>query len=233
MVIAFIVAILIIASIIASAKLVAESKRESKIDNNQKQNQDKGFYSDRTVTTIDSKYAISIDSENEQWCFYNVSLDDSRIMDYGELLDFEIIEDNDTIIQGRTGSALVGGALLGTTGSIAGAARSRKTHGVCTKLDIKIIVDDVYDSCIYFPLISSPIEKTSNAYQTIYNKALEFESILRIILSHQRDDEARNTASPSVSENTKNQLKELKEMLDDGLITQEDYEQKKKQILGL
>ena len=31
----------------------------------------------------------------------------------------------------------------------------------------------------------------------------------------------------------KEQLQELKEMLDDGLITQEDFEQKKKQILGL
>ena len=29
------------------------------------------------------------------------------------------------------------------------------------------------------------------------------------------------------------QLKELKMLLDNGLITQEDYEQKKKQILGL
>lgn len=32
---------------------------------------------------------------------------------------------------------------------------------------------------------------------------------------------------------TEDQLQELKEMLDDGLITQEDFEQKKKQILGL
>jgi hypothetical protein len=32
---------------------------------------------------------------------------------------------------------------------------------------------------------------------------------------------------------SKEQLRELKEMLDEGLITQEDFEQKKKQILGL
>ena len=35
------------------------------------------------------------------------------------------------------------------------------------------------------------------------------------------------------TKSTKEQLQELKEMLDDGLITQEDFEQKKKQILGL
>ena len=37
----------------------------------------------------------------------------------------------------------------------------------------------------------------------------------------------------STSKSKKEQLQELKEMLDDGLITQEDFEQKKKQILGL
>lgn len=31
----------------------------------------------------------------------------------------------------------------------------------------------------------------------------------------------------------KGQIKELKDMLDEGLITQEEYEAKKKQILGL
>ena len=37
----------------------------------------------------------------------------------------------------------------------------------------------------------------------------------------------------SMNKSNKEQLQELKEMLDDGLITQEDFEQKKKQILGL
>ena len=36
-----------------------------------------------------------------------------------------------------------------------------------------------------------------------------------------------------VNTSSKEQLQELKEMLDSGLITQEDYELKKKQILGL
>ena len=38
---------------------------------------------------------------------------------------------------------------------------------------------------------------------------------------------------PIEMKSNKEQLQELKEMLDDGLITQEDFEQKKKQILGL
>ena len=37
----------------------------------------------------------------------------------------------------------------------------------------------------------------------------------------------------STKTSSKEQMQELKEMLDDGLITQEDYEQKKKQIIGL
>ena len=37
----------------------------------------------------------------------------------------------------------------------------------------------------------------------------------------------------SQARSNKEELQELKEMLDDGLITQEDFDQKKKQILGL
>ena len=44
---------------------------------------------------------------------------------------------------------------------------------------------------------------------------------------------AKQEAGALTAKTSKEQLQELKEMLDDGLITQEDYEQKKKQILGL
>lgn len=46
------------------------------------------------------------------------------------------------------------------------------------------------------------------------------------------DDKPTGITSPSDT-SVKDQLKELKEMLDEGLITQEDYDAKKQQLLGL
>ena len=49
----------------------------------------------------------------------------------------------------------------------------------------------------------------------------------------EQSSSVKHVENNSIQTSNKVQLQELKEMLDDGLITQEDYEQKKKQILGL
>ena len=46
---------------------------------------------------------------------------------------------------------------------------------------------------------------------------------------HMQEEYWNNKASTTIKE----ELQELKELLDEGLITEEDYEQKKKQIIGL
>ena len=43
----------------------------------------------------------------------------------------------------------------------------------------------------------------------------------------------RNKNENSLKFNTEKQLNELKEMLDDGTITQEEYDAKRKKILGI
>lgn len=63
-------------------------------------------------------------------------------------------------------------------------------------------------------------ETTESKHATKGGRNGKSEYIRRLI----REDIARQKEE---------QLQELKEMLDDGLITQEDFEQKKKQILGL
>lgn len=74
-----------------------------------------------------------------------------------------------------------------------------------------------------------------------YKKALEFEAILKIILTNGKlsqpvkaviVNDKTDTPTTHIT-NDKERLKELKEMLDDELIAEEDFEQKKKQILGL
>ena len=58
----------------------------------------------------------------------------------------------------------------------------------------------------------------------------EFELVA---IENRTDDYELRHNECRVTTLNKEQLQELKEMLDDGLITQEDFEQKKKQILGL
>ena len=79
---------------------------------------------------------------------------------------------------------------------------------------------------------NADIDKSSLIYKIKINN-------MQLLCSHlEYAMNAKNEVSSSQEQPTstitkKEQLQELKEMLDDGLITAEDYEQKKKQILGL
>ena len=59
--------------------------------------------------------------------------------------------------------------------------------------------------------------------------------INNVFFIERTEENSDNTISPIPKKefSKKEQLEELKELLSDGLITQEDFELKKKQILGL
>lgn len=74
-------------------------------------------------------------------------------------------------------------------------------------------------------LTLAPFENDQNVFLSLKQKHKE-------IIFLEQSSTAKQEES-HVKKSNKEQLQELKEMLDDGLITQEDFEQKKKQILGL
>ena len=218
-----------------------DKQRKEKIKSNGEYLERNGFHIDKVVTSNDNKIAVYVDTKKEQWCFYNSTNNLIKILPYSHLVDFEIVENGQTIIQGRAGSTLIGEALFGGIGAVVGASRSRAINTNCTNLSIKLNVNDIHTPLISFALLNKTVEKTSADYKNAYQKALEFEAILKIILTNGKLSQPvkaviLNNENKTLNKQTtskKEQLQELKEMLDDGLITQEDFEQKKKQILGL
>ena len=108
-----------------------------------------GFNIDKVVTSIDNKNAIYVDTKNKLWCYYNWLDKNIKISPYKDLLDFEIIENGESVIQGRTGSSLLGGAVLGVAGAIAGASGSKRISSQCTELSIKIAINDTSKPYIF------------------------------------------------------------------------------------
>ena len=53
------------------------------------------------------------------------------------------------------------------------------------------------------------------------------------ILTEKKEKPKKSSATKSGKVDVKSELKKFKEMLDDGLIEQEDYDAKKKELLGL
>lgn len=148
---------------------------------------------------------------------------------------FERLEWGSTIVQktkttgnintkGRTGKTIAGAALLGPTGAIISSSGKRKskvnTKSITTTKDIgsegKLFLRNLEDNSIKEVKIFLYSSQVSNIERFIANV-------------NYRED---TTVGRSNEHSSTQQLKELKELLDLGIITQEEFESKKK-ILGI
>lgn len=156
----------------------------------------------------------------------------SQIYDYSDILAFELLEDGNLISKGGVGRAIVGGALFGDVGAIVGSNTGHRQEKICSKLQIKITVNDMRSPTVYINFIESEIEKDKAIYKQLYTQAQEVLSLLSIIVQSNQS----NTRSATESQNNLSAADEIlkfKKLLDIGVISQEEFDAKKKQLLGL
>lgn len=173
---------------------------------------------------------IYFDNDHKKYAIVKTSLTgkvvDMQIYDYSSIIDFELLEDGNSIEKGGIGRALVGGALFGGVGAIVGGNTGHKHKRTCSKLQIKITQNDISIPAIYVDFISTETKKTSSIYTTAYQFAQEAMSVLNIITN----DLNKNTTNTN---SNADEIKKFKELLDEGIITQEEFDKKKKELLGI
>lgn len=179
---------------------------------------------------------FGVDEANHLWAVSNAlvgGFKKSVPHSYDDILDFELLEDGESVIKGGLGSAAVGGFLFGGLGAIVGGATGkRKTKGKCTSLMIKITLNDMGHPTEYIKLVTSPTSKSGLIYKTAYQNAQEIISLLQVVMN-QRDTARDPVPQPENTTSIGSDLRELKALLDEGIITQTEFDLKKKQILGL
>lgn len=162
-----------------------------------------------------------------------VSIKNQYVFKYGDILDFEVIEDGTTITKGGLGKALVGGTLFGVAGAIAGGT-SKKTKEMCTKLQFKITTRIQKIPTIYINLITAQCKKDSFVYKTAYSTVQELLSWFKIAADQAASQEnIQNIPVNNVAYSPADEIKKYKDLLDSGIITQEEFEVKKKELLNL
>lgn len=152
-----------------------------------------------------------------------------QIYSYDDILDYELIEDEKSIIKGGNGKALIGGMLFGAPGAVVGGVTAKKKiEQRCTKLQVKITIKDMTNPVQYIDLLSGSVRKNNFWYDTAYKNAQEIISMLQI-MCNQSNVEActRDADSFSIVE----ELHKLKKLMDDGVITLEEFEILKSQLI--
>ena len=192
------------------------------------------FYPTKTVGNY-----FAIDENSRQWALYKglfPSWKNDVPRGYGDIVDFELLEDGSSITKGGVGSALVGGFLFGRTGAIVGSITgAKKTKQTCTNLTIKITVNTIGCPTEYIKLITSSTKRESAAYKRELQYAQDILSLLQL-MCNEAEQEAKNppapAAAPAAAASPIDEIRKYKALMDEGIISEEEFQMKKKQLLG-
>lgn len=173
---------------------------------------------------------IYINENKKQWALPSINflgkVKDLKVYDYSDIIDFELIEDGDSIAKGGLGRAVVGGLLFGGVGAIVGGTTGKKkSKQTCSKLQIKITLNKIDDPVVYIDYITTEYKKNGLVYKTSMKFAQETMSILQVICNSNKTSETMNISNAD-------EILKYKSLLDNGIITQEEFEKKKQELLN-
>lgn len=157
---------------------------------------------------------------------------DADLYYYNQLVDFELLEDGNSITKGGLGRAAVGGLLLGGVGAIVGGVTGgKKTKGICNSLQIKITLRNSPRQTIYIPFITTATKTSSFFYKSSFQSAQDTLSALQLAVDLIEGSSVES--QPARATSVADEIMKFKGLLDVGAITQEEFDAKKKQLLSL
>lgn len=148
------------------------------------------------------------------------------IVSIDSIKSFEIIQNGQSISSGSLGRAVVGGVLFGGAGAVVGALTGRKSKTKITELRIKLTIDDINNSVFYIPILAKEVYSDTADYHVAAQAAEEVISTIDIMLS-------KNQAPEGQTSSAADEIRKYKELMDDGIISIEEFEVKKKELLNL
>ena len=175
---------------------------------------------------------IEFDDINKKWLILSSVLgkrNKSTVYNYSDIVDFELLEDGESVSSGGLGRALVGGALFGGAGAIVGGVTGKKkSKSICSSLKLKITLNNINAPVVYVNFIETDFKKSGILYKNIYKQAQECLSVLQVICNQQQPDSVPlNKSDFSVAD----EILKYKNLLDMGAITQEEFDEKKSELL--
>lgn len=206
---------------------IKQEKKQEKADKNSDYTELVSTFKDKGSVKYHGLY---FDGERKIILSPKTLFDDYKLMKYSDLISYNPIVREGTITKhhGIT-RAVVGGSLFGGAGAIVGAATGHKNYSSVSNMSVVLNFKNSYTKTINF--ITSDTKTNSLTFKSIDKQFSEYCAFIeRIILDNEnRKSDLGNTEKNDLS----NQLNELKRLLDNDVITQEDFDAKKKQILGI
>ncbi len=184
----------------------------------------KQFVSERNnwIFNPDFKNAyIEIDHQNE---IIHFPKQFGRYFRFDELESVEVSEDGEVVSKSGLGRAIAGGVLFGGAGAIVGGITGKKQQEMVNSLKLIIKINNRWIKEKEISFLTSQTKRNGSLYKLSLTNANSIKDALEHCVP---------TSVSASNGNSMSQLVQLKELLDQGIITQSDFDAKKKQILGI
>ena len=194
-----------------------------------------GFILTEHVADVSDDWDILIDDHKKEFV---VILSKSRtILEYAfdSLVDYELYEDGRSIIKSTAENTAFADTLLyGKAGAAAAATAPKEVHEYCSDVHITLVINDMKRPQIIIPLISMETLKTSVEYRFAIETAKKITAMCAVIKANQTSKETKEEkAEKTDSADQYEEISKIFELKEKGIITEEEFNMKKKQLLGL
>lgn len=171
-----------------------------------------------------SKYhGLYFDSDQEQILVPKGITQDYQLLKYSDLISFNpIVREGQINKHHGLARAAVGGAVFGVGGAIVGAATGHKSFAAVSKMSVELNFKNGFTKSVNF--INVTTKTDSLTFKIADKEFATYCAFLERIVNNQESKSENNSVDD---------IRNLKQLLDDGVITQDDFDAKKKQILGL
>ena len=160
---------------------------------------------------------------------------------YSSLVKYEYKEGENTITQGGSGlgRAIVGGMLFGGAGDVVGAATRKRTQkSVVSDMSVFITFDlsgkRYLKKVKINEFMDNELKYGSIDYVQYMKQVEQLIGILDdIYFTYHKGEKQENVGNKVEALSVAEEIRKFKELLDDGIIAQEGFDKKKKQLLGI
>ena len=160
-----------------------------------------------------------------------------------KITECALVQDGTMVHYDAVIPGMVGAALFGLGGALAGATAMNKSENV-GYLSVRLFIDDVSVSSLTITALNVSADKSSEYYLKAYDLAQqvynEFEGIIRVNRTRQNTSAKpiepathNEPAEDSIQANTQilDQIKRMAQLHADGILTEEEFISKKKALL--
>lgn len=178
---------------------------------------------------------LSVDDKHRKW--YCTMIESRMQPVQSPIYDFDqiksaCIEEDDRVVTSTKerdlGRTVVSGVLFGEVGAVVAAMTEKSssvTSTVVNKISVAIQLKNAEETTVRITVSMDAVKRGTPRYRTARNTA---EEILHGLESILPSEEAASTVADPAAE-----IRKFKALLDDGIITQDEFDAKKKQLLGL